>query len=125
MKHVAVIDDDPVETVILSGLAEHLSGAYAFEHFSTVDAFCTCPHVDTFDVAFLDRRVPPYSDYPETLPMVEQTRFNGTVVMLTARRLGPYRPHSRLKLLGPYEKFDVQDAEIIENLLEGRPALGL
>lgn len=125
MKHVAVIDDDPVETMILSGLAEHVPGEYAFEHFPTVEAFCACPHSDSFDVAFLDRRVPPHNDYPETLPMVEATKFKGTLIMLTARRLGPYRPQSRLRVLGPYEKLDVQDVDIIESLLQGRPAMGL
>jgi len=125
MRRVAVIDDDPVEMTILSGLAEHVPGAYEFEHYTSVKGFCESGKAASYDVAFLDRRVPPHSDYTESLPELEQCGFEGIVVMLTARRLGPGKPESRLRLLGPYEKLDIQDPDVIEDLLNGRPAPGL
>ena len=125
MRRVAVIDDDPVEMTILSGLAEHVPGSYEFDHYSSVNAFCEDSKASGYDLVFLDRRVPPHSDYVESLPVLEECGFEGIVVMLTARRLGPGKPKSRLRLLGPYEKLDIQDPEVMEYLLNGRPAPGL
>jgi len=125
MRRVAVIDDDPVEMTILSGLAEYVPGKYSFTHFSSVGAFCRSTGTADFDVVFLDRRVPPHNDYVESLPELEQTDFKGIVIMLTARRLGPGKPDSKLQLLGPYEKLDIQDPEVMEYLLNGRAAPGL
>lgn len=125
MRLVAVIDDDPVEMTILSGLAEHVPGSFQFDHYNSVNAFCEDPKASEYDLVFLDRRVPPHSDYGESLPVLDECGFDGTVVMLTARRLGPGKPQSRLRLLGPYEKLDIQDPEVMEYLLNGRPAPGL
>lgn len=125
MRRVAVIDDDPVETTILSGLAEHVRGEFSFDHYNSVSAFCQSGKAAEYQTLFLDRRVPPHSDYAESLPELEQSEFDGIVVMLTARRLGPGKPDSRLKLIGPYEKLDIQDPEVMEYLLNGRPAPGL
>ena len=125
MRLVAVIDDDPVEMTILSGLAEHVPGSFQFDHYNSVNAFCEDPKAAEYDLVFLDRRVPPHSDYGESLPVLDECGFDGTVVMLTARRLGPGKPKSRLRLLGPYEKLDIQDPEVMEYLLNGRPAPGL
>ena len=120
-----MIDDDPVEMTILSGLAEHVPGSFEFDHYSSVNAFCEDSKASGYDLVFLDRRVPPHSDYVESLPVLEGCGFEGIVVMLTARRLGPGKPKSRLRLLGPYEKLDIQDPEVMEYLLNGRPAPGL
>lgn len=125
MRRVAVIDDDPVEMTILSGLAEYVPGKYSFDHYNSVGAFCSSTTTSEYDVVFLDRRVPPHNDYVESLPELEKTKFKGIVVMLTARRLGPGKPASNLQLLGPYEKLDIQDPDVMEYLLNGRAAPGL
>ncbi|MBL4544806.1 MAG: hypothetical protein JKP95_03110 [Oceanicaulis sp.] len=59
MRLVAVIDDDPVEMTILSGLAEHVPGSFQFDHYNSVNAFCEDPKASKYDLVFLDRRVPP------------------------------------------------------------------
>ena len=99
MRRVAVIDDDPVEMTILSGLAEHVPGSFEFDHYNSVNAFCEDSKASGYDLVFLDRRVPPHSDYVESLPVLEGCGFDGIVVMLTARRLGPGKPKSRLRLV--------------------------
>lgn len=51
--------------------------------------------------------------------MIERSDFNGHVVLLTNHRLGGRRPASTLKLLGPYEKLDIQEPHVLEALLGG------
>ena len=82
----------------------------------------SCPPILIFFLCVSVSQHLPHSDYVESLPVLEGCGFDGIVVMLTARRLGPGKPKSRLRLLGPYEKLDIQDPEVMEYLLNGRPA---
>lgn len=119
---VAVIDDDPVEELILSGLAENLETPVAFTAFKTLESFLQDSGVQQFDAVFLDRRVPPYGDFSETLPKLAAANVNGHIILLTARTAGKVEAPDNLKVIGPYEKLDVQDPEVLAELLAGRGA---
>lgn len=119
MRHAALIDDDPVELTILSGIAECLDQPWTFTRFSSVESFVGAMASMPFDVLFLDRRVPPYSRFEESLAVIEQSGFGGHVVLLTNHRIASSRLDSALTLLGPYEKMDVQEPEVLERLLRG------
>jgi len=119
MGNAAIIDDDPVELTILSGLAQSLDQDWNFTRFPTIDAFLTSMDTAGFEVLFLDRRVPPHDCFEPSLAMIERSDFKGHVVLLTNHRLGGRPPASTLKLLGPYEKLDIQEPNVLEALLNG------
>lgn len=119
---VALIDDDPVEELILSGLAENLETPVTFTAFKTLESFLHHSGAQQFDAVFLDRRIPPYGDFSETLPKLAEANVNGHIILLTARTAGKVEPPEGLKVIGPYEKLDVQDPEVLAELLAGRRA---
>ncbi|MFN3835792.1 MAG: hypothetical protein ACK4NO_07810 [Glycocaulis sp.] len=120
MRNAALVDDDPVELIILSGLAESIDQPWSFTRFSSVEDFIDASAGTRFDVLFLDRRVPPHSCFEDSVAIVEQSGFEGHVVLLTNHRVGTKRPSSKLKMLGPYEKMDIQEPEALEALLGGQ-----
>ncbi|MCC5980900.1 MAG: hypothetical protein JJU26_04195 [Oceanicaulis sp.] len=120
MRNAALVDDDPVELVILSGLAESIDQPWTFTRFSSVEDFIDASAATRFDVLFLDRRVPPHSRFEDSVAIVEQSGFEGHVVLLTNHRVGTKRPASKLNVLGPYEKMDIQEPEALEALLGGQ-----
>jgi len=125
VKKVALLDDDPVEMTILSGLAETLEGDYAFTRFNTVESFLEAPDRTQFHVLFLDRRIPPHDDFSHTLPLIETSGFSGHVILLTNHRNAAPQPPTSLKVLGPFEKIDIQEPDVLEALLEGARPPGL
>ena len=122
---VALIDDDPVEETILSGLAEHIDIPVSFTAFTTLERFLSNPAARAFDMIFLDRRVPPHLDFSDTLPRLAETGITAPIVLLTARTLGRVEPPEGLSVMGPYEKLDVQDPDVLADLLSGRRPPGL
>lgn len=122
---VALIDDDPVEETILSGLAEHIDLPVAFTAFTTLERFLEHPEARGFDMIFLDRRVPPHLDFTDTLPKLAEAGVTSPIVLLTARTLGRVHPPEGLSVMGPYEKLDVQDPDVLADLLSGRRPPGL
>ena len=125
MMKAALIDDDPVEEVILSGLAEHIVTPVRFTAFRTLERFLDDKTALEFDVVFLDRRIPPHTDFSETLPKLAEAGVTAQIVLLTARKLGPVNPPAELSVLGPFEKLDVQEPEVLADLLAGRRPAGI
>lgn len=123
MKRAALIDDDPVELAILCGVAESLDESWVFTRFHSVDDFVSSDMAASFDVLFLDRRVPPHHSFEETVSIIENSDFSGHVVLLTNHRTGSKPPKSTISLLGPYEKIDIQEPDVLEKLLSGQPIL--
>lgn len=123
MKRAALLDDDPLELTILAGIADSIAEPWEFTRFKSAEDFLEAGNGGDFSVVFLDRRLPPHQSFEETVTLVEQSGFEGHVVLLTNYRGGTGKPESRLKLLGPYEKIDVQDPDALANLLDGKPLL--
>lgn len=123
MKRAALIDDDPVELAILSGVAESLDEPWTFTRFHSVEDFVGSDAVNSFDVLFLDRRVPPHHSFEATVSIIESSDFSGHIVLLTNHRTGSKPPKSTISLLGPYEKMDIQEPEVLEKLLGGQPII--
>lgn len=121
MKHAALLDDDPLELTILSGIADSIAEPWQFTRFKSAEDFAANSTARDFDVVFLDRRLPPHQQFEDSMLIVEQSGFSGHVILLTNYRGGTTKPKSRLKLLGPYEKIDIQEPEALETLLRGDP----
>lgn len=122
---IALIDDDPVEEMILSGLAEHLDTKVRFVAFTTLERFLDDKGARDFDMIFLDRRVPPHLDFSDTLPKLAEAGITAPIVLLTARTLGRVEPPDGLSVMGPFEKLDVQDPDVLADLIANRRPPGL
>lgn len=113
---IAVIDDDPVETVLLSELSKDISDIYRFESFSTLNAFLAADTA-SFDIAFLDRRIPPHEEFADSLPLIASTEFRGRVVLMTAHDSGTDTSAYDFEIIGPVEKLDLLNLPTLEKML--------
>jgi DNA-binding LytR/AlgR family response regulator len=105
---IAIVDDDPAEHMILREIGASVRGDAEFEGFSSLDAFLHAGP-GRFDVVFLDRRLPPYETFGETLPAIAATGYAGGIVLMTAAV-----PQSRLdgfafRVCGPVDKIALID----------------
>lgn len=117
MARIAVIDDDPVEVILLSGQAESFSDKLEFEGFSTVEAFLQHPDAQRFDLIFLDRRIPPYGSFKETLPKIEAHGVKAPVVLMSAYGFDEEKVESGLETVGPVSKFVFIEGDMVEEIL--------
>jgi|ABPP01.1.fsa_nt_gi DNA-binding NtrC family response regulator len=117
MARIAVIDDDPVEVILLSGQAEAYSDALEFEGFTTVEDFLAHPEAGSFDLIFLDRRIPPYGSFKETLPKIEQSGVKAPVVLMSAYGFDEEKVATDLETVGPVSKFVFIEGDMVEEIL--------
>jgi hypothetical protein len=80
---IAIIDDDPVEHVILRELGGTQSPDAEFDGFTRLDDFLAAGP-ERYDHVFLDRCLPPYEDYGDTLPALGQSGYAGHIILMTA-----------------------------------------
>lgn len=118
MPRIAVIDDDPVEHLLITEMGGDLMPEAEFECFTTLDAFLQSD-VSTFTHIFLDRRLPPYNEYQETLPEIAATGFSGDLVMMTAHDPGQDLGTFEFKLIGPIDKLELIRPDILTPILAG------
>ena len=66
---IALVDDDPIELVLLRELSTSFDDTLEFEGHTTVRDFIESSP-ERYDLVFLDRRIPPHDEDRETLPML-------------------------------------------------------
>ncbi|MGY6627193.1 MAG: hypothetical protein ACXIVL_01630 [Oceanicaulis sp.] len=113
MARIALIDDDPVEALILRSLLEHAGSDHALAHFTTVEAFADDLGATQADLVILDRRVPPWGRFSETLPLIEASGWRGPVLLITAAPEGVSAASQVLKLIGPVSKSDLLEPQAV------------
>jgi CheY-like chemotaxis protein len=114
---IAVIDDDPVEFILLSELAEDLDGQFEFSSFLSPDAFLADETAAQFDIVFLDRRIPPYDRFDQTLPLIAKSGFRGRVVMMTAHQEDFSHTGFGFTLTGPVDKLALLRGNTLKDIL--------
>ncbi|BDX01051.1 hypothetical protein [Maricaulis maris] len=113
---LAIIDDDPVEHLILRELATairpgvEVSGFVSIEHF--LDA-----NPDRFDLVFLDRRLPPIETYSESLPLISEAGYTGHIVLMTADNSEVQDDRYTFRLSGPIDKIELIRGQKLAALL--------
>lgn len=115
---IAVIDDDPMETVLLSEIAKDVGPHFAFEAFASIEAFLETELGD-WNLVFLDRRLPPHTEFSETLPRLAEAGFANTVVLMTAHDPGIEIDAFAFQVIGPVDKLDLLQPEILGPILNG------
>jgi len=118
MIRIAVIDDDPIELTLLKGFSAHLSGLYDWQGFESVESFASRDDAAQFDLVFLDRKIPPFVRFVDTVPIIEASGFTGRIVLLSAHSDEQAPTSSMCEILGPYDKIAVQDRSQLEGLLQ-------
>lgn len=114
---IALIDDDTTEAMILEGMLEHADGDYALTHFPTVSAFQSTEDPGGFDLVFLDRRIPPFERFEDSLPLLEGTTLAAPVVLISAFADALDAYDGRLRLVGPVPKSDLLDPESVARVV--------
>lgn len=103
---IAVVDDDPIELVLLRELSTKFDETLEFEGHTTVRDFIDSSP-ERYDLVFLDRRIPPHDEYRETLPMLASTGYQGRVVLMTSHDSGVQNGDYRFELIGPIDKLEL------------------
>jgi len=118
MIRVAVIDDDPIELTLLKGFSAHLDGSFEWTGFESVESFATRDDAAQFDLIFLDRKIPPFVRFIDTVPIIEASGFTGRIVLLSAHSEEQAPTSSTCEIIGPLDKIAVQDRNQLEGLLQ-------
>lgn len=109
MARVVLIDDDPVEALVIGGLLEHADAGHVLESFTSVETFVAAPAVEA-DLVLLDRRIPPHQSFQSSLDALAASTHQGPVVLITAGpceetglswRGGMHGPIDKSRLLTP------------------------
>lgn len=114
---IALIDDDSTEAMILEGMLEHAPGDFSLSHFSSLDAFANAEGAAAFDVVFLDRRIPPFERFEDSLAALEQSAVDAPVILISAHADGPADYAGRLRLVGPVSKSDLLDPDSVARVV--------
>ena len=117
---VAVVDDDPVELVLLTEIAAEVSPETVLTGFSSIEAFVQ-EQVQQFALVLLDRRIPPYRDYSETLPMLADAGYDKRVALMTAHDPGLEIGDYPFSITGPVDKLDLLKPDVLKAVLTASP----
>lgn len=114
---VAIIDDDPVETEILSILMDEVFDTPSISSFATISDFLDGCRDASFELVFLDRRLPPYSSFHETLPLVVPAAGNAAIMLITAHTFERVDLQAYPNVSGPFAKLDLMTPEDLRELI--------
>lgn len=117
---VAVVDDDPVELVLLTEIAAEVSPEAVLTGFNSVEAFVQ-GEVGEYALVLLDRRIPPHRDYSETLPMLAGAGYDKRVALMTAHDPGLEIGEYPFSVTGPVDKLDLLKPEVLKAVLTASP----
>lgn len=113
---IAVVDDDPVEIVLLSEIGNEISSGCDFVGHATLRDFIEAGPTQ-YPLVFLDRRIPPYNDYSETLPMLAEAGYRGQVVLMTAYDPGLEFDDYPFEIKGPIDKLELLNPDTLGPIL--------
>jgi len=116
MAQLALIDDDPVEALVIEGLLEHAAGDHQITAFSSVAAFVADGGA-RFDMALLDRRIPPHQSFSTSLAEMRAASFRGPVVLVTAGGAEERGADWPGGVHGPIDKADLLTPEALDRLI--------
>jgi DNA-binding NtrC family response regulator len=118
MAHIALIDDDATEALVLDGMLDHCRGDHQLTHFFKVEDFPAGGANAIFDLVVLDRRIPPHSDFHTSLPLIAQRGFQGIVLPVSAAEMPDLQPVNGLNIAAPVLKSDLLTPESVQRVLD-------
>lgn len=118
MAHLALIDDDPTEALVLEGMLAHGEGAHVMTHFRRVEDFPAAPANDDFDLVLLDRRIPPHDGFETSLRVLAATNYAGAIVPISAGNIDLAPIADGLQVVAPVMKSDLLTPEAVTALVQ-------
>ncbi len=118
---VAIVDDDPVEHLILTELSQSYEPRVRIDSFTRLEDFLGSDPAD-FDIVFLDRCMPPHNAFSETLPKLQKSGYSGHVVLMTAHDNESRNDQFSFRITGPIDKLDLIRGEHLQQILATRPS---
>lgn len=121
MAQIALIDDDATEAVVLEALCSHTGRCDQLTHFMSVDAFIKACKDATFDLVFLDRRLPPFTDFRGSLAALGAAAYRGPIILLTAGEVDPDELGelaSQNLIIGPIQKTELVTPQAVRVTLD-------
>lgn len=116
MAQIVLIDDDPVEAMVLGGLLEHAEGGHRLESFTSVEAFIARRGLAA-DLVLLDRRIPPHVDFASSLAAFSASDYDGPIVLITAGLPDAGGLEWRGGLHGPVDKSSLLTPQAVSALI--------
>ena len=116
MAHIALIDDDLTEAMVLEGMLMHGGAGHTLTHFQSLEAFSARPPGTPFDLVLLDRRLPPHAGFETSLPALATTGFDGPVVPISASEM-VVEPVDGLNVTNPVQKSELLTPEAVTALI--------
>lgn len=116
---IAIVDDDTVEHLILSELGRAENPDLEFEGFDALDRFIEAGPED-FQHVFLDRRLPPYDNFEESLSEIAKSGYTGHVILMTADATQLDTSAYAFKVTGPINKIDLLNPGKLAGCLTGQ-----
>jgi DNA-binding NtrC family response regulator len=113
---IAVVDDDQIELVLLEELAGDFDKTLSFTGYTTVKSFVE-GGPSQYDLIFLDRRIPPHTEFSETLPLLTEAGYCGRVILMTAHGSGVRAEDYEFEIVGPVDKLELLDPARLEALI--------
>jgi FixJ family two-component response regulator len=116
MARIVLIDDDPVEALVIGGLLEHADAGHVFESFTSVEAF-TASAPGGAELVLLDRRIPPHQSFQSSLDALAASAHQGPVVLITAGPCEETDLSWRGGVHGPIDKSQLLTPQALGNLI--------
>ena len=116
----AVVDDDPIQVEILRGIAESagLDARLEFKAFHALSALVTGAGPQTFDVVFLDRRLPDCDGFSPALATLSQAGLKSPIILMSAHAGRDMVRAYGLKTHGPVDKMELAQPTYLKRLIE-------
>ncbi len=116
---VAVVDDDPIQVEILRGIAEAagLDQQLSFSAFRSLGQLLSRAGRSTFDIVFLDRRLPDCDDFSGALATLSQARLESPLILMSAHAGRDNVRSYGLRIYGPVDKMELVQPTYFKRLI--------
>jgi len=118
MAHLALIDDDPTEALVLEGMLAHGETVHRLTHFLRVEDFPVAPANDDFDLVLLDRRIPPHDGFESSLRILAASKFTGAIVPISAGNIDTAPYADGLQVTAPVMKSDLLTPDAVADMVK-------
>ncbi len=115
----AVVDDDPIQVEILRGISEAagMADQLDFRAFRSLGDLLMGAGRNTFDLVFLDRRLPDSDGFAGALATLSQAQLQSPLILMSAHAGRDVIRNYGLRLYGPIDKMELAQPAYLKRLI--------